>query len=92
MDKTRNIFCVWAAYIKQEKNAINTIGAIARKNLRMEVFSRIRRAARENHLDLKAEKVMNNFARMFKQNIVNHSFSKWRVNTYSYLVNTMNNK
>lgn len=51
VDKRRNIFCVWADYIKQEKNAINVIGAIARKNMRMEVFSRIRRAARENYLD-----------------------------------------
>ena len=29
---------VWRDYIKQEKNAVNVIGAIARKTLRMEVF------------------------------------------------------
>lgn len=60
--------------------------------MRMEVFSRIRRAARENHLDSRAEKIVTNFARMFKQNLVNHAFSKWRVNTYTYLVNQMNQK
>ena len=51
IDKRRNIFCVWADYIKREKNAINVIGAIARKNLRMEVFSRIRLVARERFLE-----------------------------------------
>ena len=71
---------------------MNVIAAIARKNMRMEVFSRIRRAARENYLDARAEKIMTNFARMFKANIVNHAFSRWRGNTYTYLVDQMNKK
>ena len=31
VDKRRNIFCIWAEYIKKEKNAVNLIGAIARR-------------------------------------------------------------
>jgi len=42
------------------------IGAIARKQLRMEVFSRIRLVARERYLEQNAEKIMTNFFRMFK--------------------------
>jgi hypothetical protein len=38
IDKRRNIIIVWREFIRQEKNAVNVIGAIARKNLRMEVF------------------------------------------------------
>jgi hypothetical protein len=66
VDKQRNIFCVWADYIKREKNAINVIGAIARKNLRMEVFTRIRLVARENHLDAKANRILTNYGRILK--------------------------
>ena len=73
---------MWADYIKKEKNAINVIGAIARKNLRMEVFSRIRRTARENYLDNRAEKIMNNFTRMFKYGLINRYFVKWRGSSY----------
>jgi len=89
VEKRRNIFCVWADYIKKEKNAINTIGALARKSMRMEVFTRVRLVARENFLDAKANKIMNNFARMFKANIVNHAFSRWRTNSYTHLVTKM---
>jgi len=38
VDKRRNILLVWQDYIRKEKNAVNVIGAIARKTLRMEVF------------------------------------------------------
>lgn len=31
VDRKRNIFCIWAAYIKKERNAVNLIGAIARR-------------------------------------------------------------
>jgi len=42
------------------------IGAIARKNLRMEVFSRVRLVARENHLDSRAEKLLTKYVRIWK--------------------------
>lgn len=77
---------VWRDYIKKEKNAINVIGAIARKNMRMEVFSRIRLVARENFLDNRAERIITNYARMLKQRLVTNAFSKWRVNNYSCMV------
>ena len=38
-------------YVKREKNAVNVIGAIARRTLRIEVFQRIRMFAREKFLD-----------------------------------------
>jgi uncharacterized protein YcbX len=38
IDKRRNIILVWRDYLRQEKNACNVIGAIARKTLRTEVF------------------------------------------------------
>jgi hypothetical protein len=38
IDKRRNILLVWRDFIKSEKNAVNVIGAIARRTLRMEVF------------------------------------------------------
>ena len=66
IDKKRNIFSVWADFIKREKNAINVVGAITRKYMRMEVFSRIRLAAREHYLESRAERIVTNFARMFK--------------------------
>jgi hypothetical protein len=89
VDKRRNIFCVWAEYIKKEKNAVNIIGAIARKQLRMEVFSRIRLVARERFLEANAERVMNNMFKMMKNNIVNKAYSRWRVRTYTNVVQEM---
>lgn len=83
IDKKRNIFCVWADFIKREKNAVNTIGAIARKQLRMEVFSRIRLVARERYLEANAEKIMTNFARMLKASLLKKAYSKWRMIAYS---------
>lgn len=92
IDKKRNIFLVWADFIKKEKNAVNVIGAIARKNLRMEVFSRIRLVARERYLEQNAEKILSNFARMFKASLVRKAYSKWRLISYNYLVSEMNQK
>ncbi len=66
VDKRRNIMLVWAEFIKREKNAINVIGAITRKYLKQEVFSRIRLTARENYLEANAERVITNYARLFK--------------------------
>jgi hypothetical protein len=90
VDKRRNIFCVWAEYIKKEKNAVNIIGAIARKQLRMEVFSRIRLVARERFLEANAERIMNALFKMIKANVVTKAFSRWRVRTYSNVVQEMN--
>ena len=92
IDKRQNIFSVWADFIKREKNAINVIGAIARKNLRMEVFSRIRLAARERWMDQHATKVLSNFMRLFKASLVKKAFSKWRVVNYAEVVQDMENK
>lgn len=90
VDKRRNIFCVWAEYIKKEKNAVNIIGAIARKQLRMEVFSRIRLVARERFLEANAERIMTNLFKLMKSNITTKAFSRWRVRTYSNVVQEMN--
>ena len=38
IEKRRNIFCTWRDFIKREKNAVNVIGAIARRTLRTEVW------------------------------------------------------
>lgn len=89
IDRQRNIFCVWADFIKREKNAINVIGAIARKNLRMEVFSRIRLVARERYLEQNAERILTNFGRMFKQGLLRKSYGKWRRAAYSQVVREM---
>ena len=68
IDKRRNIIIVWREFIRQEKNAVNVIGAIARKNLRMEVFQRIRLQARENHLKKDKKKRLTRFFFMVKNN------------------------
>lgn len=38
INKKRNIFCSWREYVRREKNAVNVIGAIARRTMRIEVF------------------------------------------------------
>lgn len=68
IDKRRNIIIVWREFIQREKNAVNVIGAIARKNLRMEVFQRIRMMARENHLKKDKKKRLTRFFFMVKNN------------------------
>jgi hypothetical protein len=90
VDKRRNIFCIWAEYIKKEKNAVNIIGAIARKQLRMEVFSRIRQVARERFLEANADRILTNLFKLVKSNLVTKSFSRWRVRTYTDVVREMN--
>ena len=92
VDKRRNIFCIWADYIKKEKNAVNVIGAIARRQLRMEVFSRIRLVARERFLEANAERIMTTLFKMMKENVLTRSFSKWRVRSYTEVVNEMNTR
>ena len=92
IDKRKNIFLHWVDYVRKEKNAVNVIGAITRKNLRMEVWSRIRLAARENYLDRRAYKVCDAFFRMLRSHKILHAFSKWRRKNYNHLVKTMINK
>jgi hypothetical protein len=89
IDKRRNILLVWRDYIKQEKNAVNVIGAIARKTLRMEVFQRIRLVARENFLDKDANRKMNNFFRLMKNNNLRKAMVTWRKNSYAECVKSM---
>ena len=91
IDKRRNIMLVWRDYIKQEKNAVNVIGAIARKTLRMEVFQRIRLVARENHKDKDACRKMNHFYRLFKNNLLKKAMVTWRKNSYAECVKSMLN-
>jgi hypothetical protein len=82
IDKRRNILLVWREFIDREKNAVNVIGAIARKTLRMEVFQRIRLVARENFLDKNACRKMNNFFRLTKNNIMKKAMVTWRKNSF----------
>lgn len=89
VDKRRNILLVWRDYIRQERNAVNVIGAIARKTLRMEVFQRIRLVARENHLDKEACRKMSNFFRMFKCGQLKKAMVTWRKNSYADCVQSM---
>jgi hypothetical protein len=89
VERRRNIFCIWADYIKKEKNAVNLIGAIARRQMRMEVFTRIRLVARERFLEANAERIMTNLFRLMKQNVLTRSFSKWRVRSYTEVVREM---
>lgn len=58
----------------------------------MEVFSRIKLVARERYLEVNAEKVMTNFARIFKTSIVRQAYSKWRLISYNEVVTEMNTK
>ncbi len=92
VDKKRNILLVWAEFIKREKNAINVIGAITRKYLKQEVFSRIRLTARENYLEDNAERIVSNYGRLFKQAMLRGAFSRWRLNNYTCLVGQMESK
>lgn len=89
VDKRRNILLVWRDYIKQEKNAVNVIGAIARKTLRMEVFQRIRLVARENYLDKDARRRLNTFFRLMKNSQLRKAMVTWRKNSYAQCVQSM---
>ena len=67
--------------MKKEKNAINTIGAIARMTLRKEVFNRIRAAAREKYLDDRAIRTANKFFLAFKNGNLRKAWLRWRENS-----------
>ena len=77
-DKKRQILVTWREYVKREKNACNVIGAIARRTLRIEVFQRIRMAAREKFLDNEAERICNNFWRMFHKKQLMRAMVRWK--------------
>jgi hypothetical protein len=89
VDKRRHILLVWADYIRQEKNAVNVIGAIARKTLRMEVFQRIRLVARENHLDKEARRKLTKYFNLIKNSNLRKAMVTWRKNSYAQCVKSM---
>lgn len=78
IEKKRNILCTWRDFVRREKNAVNVIGAIARRTLRIEVFRRIRMVARERFLDKNAERICTNFFNMTKHGNLKKAFSRWR--------------
>jgi hypothetical protein len=86
VDKRRNILLVWRDYIRQERNAVNVIGAIARKTLRMEVFQRIRLVARENYLDKNASRKLSSYFRLIKNSQLRKAMVTWRKNSYARCV------
>jgi hypothetical protein len=65
------------------------IGAIARKTLRMEVFQRIRLVARENFLDKDANRKLNHFFKLMKNNNLRKAMVTWRKNSYADCVKSM---
>lgn len=71
----------WRDYVRHEKNAVNVIGAIARRTLRIEVFRRIRMVARENYLDSDAQRICNNYFRMFHTKKLSNAIVRWRAAT-----------
>ena len=89
VDKRRHILRVWADFIRQEKNAVNAIGAIARKTLRMEVFQRIRLVARENHLDKEARRKLAKYFNLIKNSNLRKAMVTWRKNSYAECVKSM---
>lgn len=82
IEKRRNILNTWRDFVRREKNAVNVIGAIARRTLRIEVFRRIRMAAREKYLDKNAERICTNFWNMLKHSNLKKAFSRWRQNSF----------
>jgi len=55
----------------------------------VEVFQRIARRARENHLDERAEKIIIRFRNMFLLSLLRKGMSKWRENTFKLTVRTL---
>jgi hypothetical protein len=86
IEKRRNVLNTWRDYVRKERNAVNVIGAIARRTLRIEVFQRIRMTARENYLDKDAMRRCLNFWTMFKHSNLKKAFSRWRQNSYKCCV------
>lgn len=78
IDKRRNILNTWRDYVRREKNAVNVIGAIARRTLRIEVFQRIRMFAREKFLDRDAQRICTNFYNLMKSKNLKRVVRKWQ--------------
>jgi hypothetical protein len=78
IDRRRNVFVIWAAQVKKERNCFNSIIAIGRKYFALEFFARIRRFAKEQELEKSSEDRMNKFFRILKNGQLNSAFSKWR--------------
>jgi len=89
VEKKRDIFVTWRDFVKREKNAVNVIGALARRTLRTEVFQRIARMARENYLDKRAERICIGFRNLFLKNVLKKALSRWRENSYKAVVEQM---
>jgi hypothetical protein len=85
IDKRRNILNTWRDYVKREKNAVNVIGAIARRTLRIEVFQRIRMVAREKFLDRDAQRICNNFYSLMKAKNLKRVIRKWQTKSMQKL-------
>lgn len=86
IEKRRNILNTWREYVRRERNAVNVIGAIARRTLRIEVFQRIRMQARENYLDANAKRILTNYFSMSKHGNLKKAFSRWRQNSFQLCV------
>jgi hypothetical protein len=76
----------WREYVRRERNAVNVIGAIARRTLRIEVFQRIRMIARENYLDANAKRILTNYFNMSKHSVLKKAYSRWRQNSFQLCV------
>ena len=77
IDKRRHILSTWRDFVKRERNAVNVIGAIARRTLRIEVFQRIRMIAREKFLDKDAKRICDNFYNLMKNKNLQRIVRRW---------------
>jgi len=92
IDKRRNILYHWADFARKQKNARNVLCAIIRKQLRQEVFQRIRLVARERFLEASALRILTNYTRIFKTSLVRRAFGSWRVKAYGAVKGDMEAK
>ena len=86
MPKIQNIFLSWKKYVKEEQNAVNIIGAIARQTLRREVFQRIRMDAREKKIDRSAIRKCQKFFNNTRLANLRHALNRWRENMKSLVI------
>lgn len=70
----------WMSHVKEEKNAINVIGAIARQTLRREIFQRIRMEAREHKVDSDAIRKCTRMFNDLRISNLKKAMLKWREN------------
>jgi len=84
--KIQNIFLSWKKYVKEEQNAVNIIGAIARQTLRREIFQRIRMDAREKKIDRSAIRKCQKFFNNTRLANLRHALNRWRENMKSLVI------